>query len=625
MATRKAKPKEFDEAVLQTLVEPITVTLRKIVAGKPSPIELPAGPGEEIGGRGYSADMVRSLPSFISNEWTGGGMYDCTATGANGEQMKWEMYFHPNQVPELIPPTRNQQVAPVPLGGAAQPQMQQAPPPQNSPVMNTSGYLSQVAQTYRQNPLQQPFAGQQAAGSAPAVNPFGWNQQPYGGAPPMRYGAPLGAPSNDAAKEREERLKLEGKMERQAQQAQHDKELTAIAGEMRRFQEQVSKKDDSESPALKAAMDKINAMESQNTTQVLMQQMQAMQENTNRMFERMAADNDRKIEEMRRSAETSKGDPMLPMLMQVMQQQGTAQQNSMQTFVQFMQANQTSQVEAARLNQQNQMGPREMIDLFRSANSGADQMASAYGKAWELMANGVESILQAQGPGVHPALAMLGQAAEGGLGIAQQYIESKQGEAQANAQARSIESQMQAQTRIKTAQIKAQAEVAATRASAPIDIVDESVDGEGAVDEEEIEVAPVAEDVEVAASMEERERELFGEAHQHVMRLRKGVASGVVTSAQTAAAMFQAVEHFGNAAAEGKELPPVFTLFQEQRFADLIDALIPDANAKFRDDASQALYIGVENLKKQAGMQASPPVAPSILKSVPEPEPQPTA
>lgn len=602
MPPRKAKPKEFDEAVLQTLTEPITVTLRKIVAGKPSPIELPPGPGESIGGRGFSADMVRSLPSFVSKEWSGGGMYDCTATGQNGEQMKWEMYFHPNQVPEMTPPTMAQSQPSAPA-----PHQEQSP----SYAGANGNYLSQIAQTYHQNPGQPPFAGQSAGGSAPAMNPYGW-QVPQYGSQPMRFGSspsPI-APDTSAAKEREERLKLEAKMERQAQQSQHEKEMSAVTAEMRRLSETVTKRpSDEESPALKAAMDKINALEQQNTTQVLMQSMQSMQENTNRMFERMAADNNRKIEEMRRASEANQTDPMLPMLMQMMQQMGSAQQQSTQTFVQFMQANQTQQLEQARLAQSSQMRPQEMLELFRAGNSGADQMASAYGKAWELMANGVESILHAQGPGVHPALAMIGQGVEGGLGMAQQYLEMKQAETQANAQARTIQAQMEAQSRIRTAQIQAQATAGEGAAEEYTPDFSGGEDGEGESEEEssEVEVLPAHTEDEIGR----QEDQLFGEALPHVMRLRKGVDSGAVSSTQAAAAVLQAVDHFGQAATEGNAIPPIFSLFAEERFADLIDALIPDARASFRDEAASALYQGVSNLKKQAGIATGPPPQPA--------------
>lgn len=616
----KAKPKkEFSESTLLTLQEPITVNLRKIMGGRPSPIDLPPGPGEEIGGRGYTQDMVRSLPSFISNEWSGGGMYDCTATGSNSEEMHWEMYFPPNQVPELVPPTRSQ----AQTSFSQQPAPQPAPPQQNSSVMNTGGYLSQVSQTYRQNPQQY---SQPAGGTAPAHNPFGWQGSYTQGPSSSRYGgqdygamAPYGSQSpvdSSAAKEREERLKLEAKMERQAQQAQHEKEMAAVTAEMRRLAETVSKRpSDDESPALKAAMAKISSLEQQGTTNSLMQQMQAMQESTNRMFERMAADNDRKIEEMRRAAENNKPDQTLPMMMQMMSQQATTAAQSQQTFIQFMQANQTQQLESARLAQASQMRPQEMLDLFRAGNSGADQMAHAYGKAWELMSNGVEQILHAQGPGVHPALAMLGQGVEGGLGMAQQYLEMKQAETQANAQARSIQSQMDAQTRIKTAEIKANAAEIKANAAAPrapyvpateqISTAGEGEEIDGEEDGEEIDGEEEL-IVDTAAQMAEREEALFGEALPHVMRLRKGVASGAISPAQTAAALFQAAEHFGTKAAQGEELPPIFALFQEERFADLVDAMIPEAKAQFRDEASSAIYTGIAAMKNHAGKQAQP-------------------
>lgn len=617
MATRKTKPKEFDEAILQTLTEPITVTLRKIVAGKPSPIELPPGPGEQIGGRGYSADMVRTLPSFISQEWSGGGMYDCTATGANGEQMKWEMYFHPNQVPELTPPTRTNTAAP-PAPAAAPVAQAMAPPA----VPGAGGsYLSQVAQTYPQSHGQPPFAGQQASGHAPAVNPYAWQAPGFGGVQQPRFGAPPAPFQDSAAKEREERLKLEAKMERQTQQTVHDKQMVAITDELRRVQEQISKHPAvEESAALRQAQEKIAALEQQNSTQVLMQQMQQMQAQTTQLMQTMQANTDKQIDAIRRDAESSKADPMMPMLMQVMQQQGAAQQQSMQTFVQFMQSNQTAQVEAAKLAQTNQMGPREMVDLVRTANAGQDHMAAGYARMQDMWVNSMDSILQANGPGVHPALAMIGSGVEGGLGIAQQYLEMKQGETQANAQARTIQAQMEAQARVRAAQIKAEAANGA-RAAEPA--VDGAPAGEDAPETEETEAPEGAEgseseEVEVEVISAPNEARVFGAALEPVMRLRKGVASGAVSPAQAAAIVLQAVDHFGKAAAEGEELPPIFALFQEERFADLIDALIPEARANFRDEASGALYQGVANLKRQAGIEVSPPLQPA-------PEPQPAA
>ncbi|KKK80953.1 hypothetical protein LCGC14_2818320, partial [marine sediment metagenome] len=117
-ARTKKTPSEFDDAQLQTLTEPITVSVLKIVSGRPQPITLPNKPGEAISGKGWSADDVRQLDSFISTQWCGGGSYKYTTTGENGEQMKWESFFHPNQFPELRTPTA---LGPTPPANGQQP------------------------------------------------------------------------------------------------------------------------------------------------------------------------------------------------------------------------------------------------------------------------------------------------------------------------------------------------------------------------------------------------------------------------------------------------------------------------------------------------------------------------
>lgn len=584
MATRTRKTKEFSEVELMKMAEPLTIVCYKIVGGKRSPIDLPHGPGESISGRGYTKDMVREFPKFLA-EWSGGGMYEVEVTDSSGaNSMQFEIYFHPNQVPEKTPPTM--QAAPAAPAAAPAPAVAAAPPPVHP------NYLSHMASTY--HPQMQP---QYAAGVAPMPNPYGWNGwQSHGVQSTPRVG--FADPS--AAKEREERLKLEAKLERQQQEAAHQKQMDGITQEMRRVQDQIGKHPAvEESTALKSAHDKIAALEQQNSTQVIMGQMQAMQAQTAQLIQQMQANTDKQIEAIRReSAETNRQDPMIAMMVQQTQAQAQASQSQMQMLTQVMQQNQTSQLEAARLNQQNQMGPREMIDLFRSANSGADQMANAYGRAWELMATGVESILQAQGPGVHPALAMLGSAAEGGLGMAQRYMEMKETEATSNAQARQVQAQLEAQTRIRQEQIRAQAamerplpaELSATATNEPAEKESEESENEA------VEAEPAEVDI------KEVEKELFGPAHDAIMRLRKGVAANTIAPIQTAAAILQAIDHF---VAKG-EIPAVFDLYREQRFADFVDALIPDASHSYREEATVALLAGINQLKQAAAQGTQP-------------------
>lgn len=83
------KPNEFDDAKLATLTEPITISVRKEVAGRQLPLSLPVKPGEEVSGKGWTQDEVRQVDVFVS-EWDGGGKYLYQAMGANGQVMEWE-------------------------------------------------------------------------------------------------------------------------------------------------------------------------------------------------------------------------------------------------------------------------------------------------------------------------------------------------------------------------------------------------------------------------------------------------------------------------------------------------------------------------------------------------------
>lgn len=624
-AAKKQKPKEFDESVLQGLVEPITVVLEKIVSGQKSPIELPPGPGETIGGKGYTADMIRTLPGFISNTWTGGGMYHCVATGTNAEQMKWEMFFPPQKFAEIIPPTQTN--SPGQLGGAAAP----APVAPVAPVADHSQYLAQIAQTYPHTaPAPAPVATPRIGVIPPSAHSWALPQmQGMAPMPPMAPMAPVANPYAAAANtEREQRMKLEAKMDRQAQDAQHAKDMASLTQEMRRMQEnQARAPSTEESSALKAANEKITALEQQGSTQMLLAQMTNMQNSTNQMFEKMQANTTAQIDAMRRESESSKGDPTLPVIMQMMTQQAAAADRSTQTFITLMQGNQAQNTEQTRLAQANQMSPREMVEMFRSANTGSDKMAEGYAKMQELMFSNMDAFMQAQGPGVHPAVAMIGNTLEGAVGSVQQYIEMKQAETQANAQATAIRAQVEGQTRVATAKIQADAAAAARSGAvaAPkssvidnpeqLETGDTEDTGEETVNEEELPVDAEAEAAAAAASItekvEEKEALLFGEAMEPIMRLRKGVKTGALDSAKIAAFVLQAVDHVEKKASEeeGKEIPPVFELFKEERYADLIDVLLPDSKPQFREEVTGALYAGVTTLKNHPQVNSSPPEA----------------
>jgi len=602
MATaRKTKPKEFDENVLQGMTEPITVNVSKILGGKLSPVPLPVQPGESVAGRGYVKDQVRELGSFLSQEWTGGGTYEVTVTGANGGQMSWQMYYPVEQYPERVPPTVKPAPAPMPV-----PAVPLQAPAQPQGLRPSATSLSQLAQSYGGVPAA-PYAGQPAAGAAAVYNPYAW-QNPA--ATPFQRPAIPTAANSEVSKEREERIKLEAKMEAERTRSQHEKEMSGINHELRRVQEMMAKKPAAEeTAALKAAMDKISQLEQQSSTQMMLQQMQQMQQANVQMMKDMQANTDKQIEAIRReAAESNKSDPMISMFMQSMSTQQQQQQQSQQMMMQVMQQNQSQQLEAARLAQQSQMRPSERLDIFRSANQGADQMASAYGKAWELMAGGVESILQAQGPGVHPALAMAGEALQGVGMMAQQYLEAKGAETQAGVQRAHIE----ANARLQQEAIRRQPAPGAVhppgeepsgvtegdpmphRAAEP-----EVEPEEGVIDVEATEQPPQS-----SMTPEEREEELFGEALGAIKNFRMGVNGGKLDPQGAAEAILKAIDHFG----QQGEMPPVFGLFQQQMFPEFVDVLLPDAKVDYRAQVTRSLIEQFNVLIQQAqrGAQQAP-------------------
>lgn len=81
------------------------------------------------------------------------------------------------------------------------------------------------------------------------------------------------------------------------------------------------------------------------------------------------------------------------------------------------------------------------------------------------------------------------------------------------------------------------------------------------------------------------EEEIFKMAYESVQRLRRGVADGKLTPDQTVDAILQGVQHV---LSNGLDVP-AFTLFQQERWADFMDIMLPEAPQTFRDECAQIL------------------------------------
>jgi len=86
------------------------------------------------------------------------------------------------------------------------------------------------------------------------------------------------------------------------------------------------------------------------------------------------------------------------------------------------------------------------------------------------------------------------------------------------------------------------------------------------------------------------EQEIFGPTFPSVQRLRKGVNDGQLTPEQAVDAILQGVEYVD----KNQLLVPAFVLFAEERWADFIDVLIPEAPIQYRAECVRIMVEEVE-------------------------------
>jgi len=86
------------------------------------------------------------------------------------------------------------------------------------------------------------------------------------------------------------------------------------------------------------------------------------------------------------------------------------------------------------------------------------------------------------------------------------------------------------------------------------------------------------------------EEEVFGVALESVLRLRRGVAENKLTPDKVIDAILQGVEHV----VTNNIVIPAFVLFQQERWADFIDVMLPEAPQDFRAECVRIMIEEVE-------------------------------
>jgi hypothetical protein len=572
MPTAPKKPAlEFDNQKLEKLQEPITVTVYRLAGGNRELVVLPTRPEESVPGKGFTRDDVRQLEQFLAEKWTGAGNYECAATGANGEPMKWKFYASERNYPTM----HQGQV----IAQPNQPQQQALQGVQPTPLAAT-GWLGGLPQP--QAPAPQPQL--QLPWSQPALQSNWMSQAPI---PPVSYpGQQIYPPPNgvnQVQQEREARIAMENRLERERSENQHKEAISALSTEMRNMQAQMMAKP-GETEEVKLLKEQLRAMEAKQSDEKLVA---------------MIADSNRQNREMMRE--------MQQQMMQLINAKPSGPDPTMMLVVEAMKASTQQQAEAARANSDAQkeiariqadaqreaarqaLGPQDMINLVSRMSVGQEQLAMGYSKVMEMMQQGIETVMTAQGPGTHPALELVGQAAQGGLEVAQNFVQMKKEEAIANAQAQAV-----------AAQAQAQAAVAQSRPASPqLNAAEEEPE------EAEEETIPSAE-APPQADVDAAERELFGLALPKVKELREAVAAGTLDPQQTATAIVGGISEIANRKIKAK----ITDAWAQGDLATLVDAILPGLTTSFQETVISTLYdIRNQMLAQAQGQQPPQPEA----------------
>jgi len=283
-------------------------------------------------------------------------------------------------------------------------------------------------------------------------------------------------------------------------------------------------------------------------------------------------------------------------------------------IIEFMRDNSRNQAETAKEIARTQqaasdrmagfmMNPIQMATLMKEASSSTDQILRSVTGVVDIYQKVAENAVALSGGApASPAAALIQEGLSKAAEVAQQWLAVQRDRAVHDARARSEQSRAQAHV---ADAVRAQAE-GQTRVGQVTPAAGQTFNGaqgmplpapaNGAVRK------PKAPKPGAAAPMPPMppvvvgpprtsgkrgpsDEKMFGVVYPEVQHLRQGVADGKLTPTLTVDAILQGV----SATQQARLTIPVFTLFEQGRFADLMDALLPEAPQLFRDECVAVL------------------------------------
>lgn len=628
-------PRTFDEAKLVSMVEPLTINIVEIIGSAASPIQIPEGEDGQPGGVNWDKDGVRRIEQWLVSQWSGGGMYEITVTDSASppQVMKWRPFWDKREYPKLVASPQDPNIR-IPVAQPATPQQQVSRMafPQGIPSFQPQAGFSQGYPQQQQFYQPPPLPGPPAVGT-PAFTSW--------------QGEVERREREDRARRTEDELRQlreeKARTEREALNARHQTELRAaeqanerrfstqdqhlaelrnmIASLTQAIQNGPASKVNPEIEALKESNRQLaerhererQDREAERRDRETRELIKAQQELGQRQFDELRRQHEDTVRRMTEGQ--NRHDPLLTM----MQEQSRQQAEAMKELAR----QQSAQLDKIQLFM---MNPRDMMLMAKESRGeiGAetDRIARMYSGMIETQQKFTENLLQLQ-PGGGGALDLVRDGVNGVKEIAERYMGQKAVEARVNTQA---------QVQVAEAQSRAIVAQAAAQSGQPVPVpppphvpthlAGPQTNGTTNGTKKKGKKLPVAveETAEVKAPsttkrLGKTDMEWFGPIISEVEILREGVnhfieSCGVVpprlnpkgeidgiSPLNAAMGVMQAVQLV---MAKQIPIPVMIDLLFQDRFADFVDVLVPDAPQNYRDDLTQILVAQTNALKAGA-------------------------
>lgn len=586
MATPK-KPSQWDVKVFEKMAPPIRLRIERKNprTGQMEPIPLP----QDV----WSKEDAERIEQIILNDVAGGGSYKGQMIDSNGTSMEWTFAFPTDYFPPLIPP-----------GSAAALGQSQAAQPTPPAVAGTPAAIPAWQRGAYGTPVSPPG---QAFVPPYSGAPMTQQQPPFGYAPnwwppqPTYTAPPASTSRKDDTQTEHLRQQLDAlrqanaderhAREREAADARHREQVAAMqskfADEMRQMREMMAEskrtrpEDDPAILAMKQQNELLQKQMEDQRRQLEQQQAEARHRDEMRMLQE---NNQRQIDALKdliSKATENRTDPQMTMLIEMQRQQSEAQREQSRIQAEI-------QREATRNAAES---PRQMVDMMERLRSagGLEQTLSAINASYTGLMDQQRGVLEmVMNMGPDPKMALAEGALAGVKEVAERFVVSKRDETIARERTEQLKAQERAYT--------AQAYAAQAAAQDPYRYEDGSIKGEPPQREQlagqQEEVEEHEEPVVTKKNGKPSEQEFFGPLMEHVTMLRDAAAKGEVDPDTLATFVIQAAM----AVEQSGEVVPVYVLYHEERYAELVDVLLPGIPSEFAGECVTALAAKIAEL-----------------------------